>query len=103
MRTAAEAMDESNAEQMAAAYRPAANEPGHHQTMIQSLPLTLGVSNEVWVVLDALRRQRNANDCTGQPITPAVVAECLTQAKALDKAVRRHLKEHHPDLLAPQG
>jgi hypothetical protein len=88
---------------LAAGYRPAANEPGHHQTMIQSLPLTLGVSNEVWVVLDALRRQRNANDYTGQPITPAVVAECLTQARALDKALRKHLKEHHPDLLALQG
>ena len=47
---------------MAAGFRPAVNEPGHHQTMIQSLPLTLGVSNDVWLVLDALRRQRNAND-----------------------------------------
>jgi hypothetical protein len=41
---------------LAAGYRPSANEPGHHQTMIQSLPLTLGVSNDAWVVLDALRR-----------------------------------------------
>jgi len=68
---------------MAAGFRPAVNEPGHHQTMIQSLPLTLGVSNDVWVVLDALRRQRNANNYTGLLITPAVVAECLAQAKAL--------------------
>jgi hypothetical protein len=36
---------------MVAGYRPATNEPGHHQTMIQSLPLTLGVSIDVWVVL----------------------------------------------------
>jgi hypothetical protein len=32
---------------MAAGYRPASNAPGHHQTMIQSLPLTLGVSDDV--------------------------------------------------------
>jgi len=86
---------------LAGGYRPSANEPGHHQTMIQSLPLTLGVSNEVWVVLDALRRQRNANDYTGQPITTAAVAECLAQAKALEKALLGHLRARHPQLLVP--
>jgi hypothetical protein len=86
---------------LAAGYRPAANEPGHHQTLIQSLPLTLGVSSDVWVVLDALRRQRNANDYTGQPVTAAVVAECLAQAKALEKALRAHLRTQHPQLLGP--
>jgi hypothetical protein len=35
---------------LAAGYRPAANEPGHHQTMIQSLPLTLGVGNDVCTI-----------------------------------------------------
>jgi hypothetical protein len=86
---------------LAAGYRPAANEPGHHQTLIQSLPLTLGVGNDVWVVLDALRRQRNANDYTGQPVTAAAVAECLAQAKALEKALRAHLRAQHPQLLGP--
>lgn len=88
---------------MAAGYRPAASEPGHHQTMIQSLPLTLGVSNDTWVVLDALRRQRNANDYTGQPIAPTAVAECLAQAKALNKALLAHLKAKRPDLMAAQA
>ena len=68
---------------MAAGYRPSTSEPGHHQTMIQSLPLTLGVPDEAWVVLDALRKQRNANDYTGQPITPALVGECIKRACAL--------------------
>ena len=86
-----------------AGYRPATNEPGHHQTMIQSLPLTLGIGNDVWVVLDALRRQRNANDYTGQPIPPATVAECATQAKALNQALLAHLRARHPDLLAAQA
>jgi len=41
---------------LVAGYRPSTSEPGHHQTMIQSLPLTVGAGNDVWVVLDALRR-----------------------------------------------
>jgi len=84
---------------LAAGYRPATNEPGHHQTMLQSLPLTLGVSNDAWVVLDALRRQRNANDYTGAPMTPEIVAECMSQAKALRKLLRAHLKSKHLELL----
>ena len=84
---------------LAAGYRPATNEPGHHQTMIQSLPLTLGVANDAWVVLDALRRQRNANDYTGAPMTPDIVTECLSQAKALRKLLRAHLAGKHPELM----
>ncbi len=84
---------------LSAGYRPASNEPGHHQTMIQSLPLTLGVANDTWVVLDALRRQRNANDYTGAPMTPDIVTECLSQAKALRKLLRTQLANKHPELL----
>ena len=84
---------------LAAGYRPATNEPGHHQTMIQSLPLTLGTGNDAWVVLDALRRQRNANDYTGHPITPAVVAECITQAKVLRRQLQARLAAQHSHLL----
>ncbi len=84
---------------LAAGYRPATNEPGHHQTMLQSLPLTLGVSNDAWVVLDALRRQRNAHDYTGAPITPEIVAEFMSRAKALRKLLRAHLASKHPELL----
>jgi hypothetical protein len=88
---------------LSAGYRPVTNAPGHHQTMIQSLPLTLGFSNETWVVLDALRRQRNANDYTGQPIAASAVAECLAQAKALEQAVLGHLRAKHRRLLAPEA
>jgi hypothetical protein len=84
---------------LAAGYRPSTSEPGHHQTMIQSLPLTLGVANEVWVVLDALRKQRNANDYTGQPITPGVVTECLGQATALKTQLMAMLAASHAGLL----
>ena len=68
---------------MASGYRPSTSEPGHHQTLIQALGQTLGVKPESWVVLDALRRRRNANDYTGDGVTPDMVAECVAQAAAL--------------------
>lgn len=85
---------------MACGYRPSTNEPGHHQTMIQSLPLTLGMANEDWVVLDALRRKRNVNDYQGDPIESEAVAECIARATALLEQTRRWLAERHPQLLA---
>lgn len=94
-------MQSALAAMLAAGYRPSTTEPGHHQTMIQTLPLTLGVSNEVWVVLDALRRQRNANDYTGQPITSQAVAECLAQARALERVLIDHLRTRHAHFLVP--
>ncbi|NJK46479.1 MAG: hypothetical protein HC933_21525 [Pleurocapsa sp. SU_196_0] len=63
------------------------------------MPLTLGVPNDAWVVLDALRKQRNANDYTGQPISPSAVTECVSQAKTLRKLLRAHLSAIHPSLL----
>lgn len=71
----------------------------HAPTAAEVQRLLLGVANDVWVVLDALRKQRNANDYTGQPITPAVVAECMAQAKALRKLLRDRLAADHPELL----
>src|SRR5690606_28244688 len=55
---------------LANGYRPATSTPGHHQTMIQTLPLTLGVSRETWVVLDAFRKKRNVNDYSGDLMEP---------------------------------
>jgi hypothetical protein len=85
---------------MASGYRPSTNEPGHHQTMIQSLLLTLGIPNADWVVLDALRRKRNVNDYEGAPIEPAAVAECIAQAKAMRARIQSWLVEHHPQYVA---
>jgi hypothetical protein len=86
---------------LAAGYRPSTSEPGHHQMMIQTLPLTLGLANDAWVLLDALRKQRNANDYTGQPVSPSAVTECIAQAKALRKLLRAQLTAKHPKLLKP--
>lgn len=84
---------------LASGYRPSTNAPGHHQTMIQSLPLTLGVSNESWIVLDALRRKRNLNDYTGAPLEQAEADEAITQAKHLLSTLESWLKANHPKLL----
>lgn len=84
---------------MVSGYRPSSGETGHHVTLIQSLPLTLGIGNDEWVVLDALRRKRNANDYTGDIVTPDMVVESIAQAKALTARLRTHLRTHHPELL----
>jgi hypothetical protein len=80
-------------------YRPSTSEPGHNATLIQSLPLTMGIANNAWVVLDALRRKRNSNDYTGDVVTADMVDECRGQAKSLLEMLKKHLKRSHPDVL----
>lgn len=80
-------------------YRPATSTPGHHQTMIQALPLTLGVERGTWVVLDALRKKRNVNDYSGDLLEPEAVLECIERAKDLLAHTQAWLEKHRPDLL----
>jgi hypothetical protein len=54
-------------------FRTATSQPGHHQTALQTLPKTLGMTADTVIVLDALRRQRNLNDYEGYPVTDAAV------------------------------
>lgn len=82
----------------ASGYRPSTSKPGHHQTAIQTLPLTIGLDARSVVILDGLRKQRNINDYDGERITPALVNECLTQAGTLLLGVRSWLAKHHNDL-----
>lgn len=84
---------------MANGYRPSTTTPGHHQTMIQSLGHTLGVSNDVWIVLDSLRKKRNLNDYSGDLIEPAAVRSCVSYAQTLLSITRRWLSANRPDLL----
>jgi len=58
-------------------YRPSTSKPGHHQTAIQTLPLTVGLDAGKVIVLDGLRKQRNINDYDGNPISPTLVDECI--------------------------
>jgi hypothetical protein len=83
---------------MANGYRTSTSKPGHHQTAIQTLPLSVGLDAKTVMVLDSLRKQRNINDYAGDPISPTAVDECQRQAKALLAHVRAWLAAHRPDL-----
>ncbi len=75
-------------------FRTSTSEPGHHQTAIQALPLTLALDNATVIVLDALRKQRNLNDYIGDGVSDALLAECLAQAEALLRHTRATLGVH---------
>ena len=60
---------------------------------------TLGVSPATVRVLDALRKQRNLSDYSGDLIPDAAAAECLTSAQELFSHVRSWLQANRPDLL----
>ena len=80
-------------------YRTSTSQPGHHQTALQALPLTMGLPNDIIIVLDALRKQRNLNDYEGDPISQAVVTECIAQSEVLLAHTRQFLQAQYPDLL----
>ena len=80
-------------------YRTSTNQPGHHQTAIQTLPTTIGLNQGVVIVLDALRKQRNINDYEGDPISDQTVIECIKQAEQLHKIVTAWIATNRPDLL----
>lgn len=67
----------------AAGFRTATSQPGHHQTALQCLPLTMRLPMEDVIVLDALRRQRNLADYQGDPISDLTLAECIASATKL--------------------
>lgn len=76
-------MQLSNAALQAAGFRTLTSKTGHHQTMLQSLVKTVGIDTNRLIVLDALRKQRNVADYSGDLVEDAVVAECIKQAKEL--------------------
>lgn len=80
-------------------YRTSTNQPGHHQTAIQCLPLTLGVPATTVTVLDGLRKLRNVNDYVGDPIPASALATCIEEAGALLELTGLWLREHRPELL----
>ena len=79
-------------------YRTSTSQPGHHQTAIQTLPKTLGVPPKTVIVLDALRKQRNASDYEGDPVSDAALASCLDEAAKLLAMLQQWLAREHPDL-----
>lgn len=80
-------------------YRTSTSQPGHHQTAIQSLGLTMGVAQPHVIVLDALRRQRNVSDYEGDPVSTATLESCIEEAARLLAHTGQWLQHHHPGLL----
>jgi hypothetical protein len=75
-------MQMANAALQSCGYRTLTNKPGHHQTMIQSLTKTIGLDAETMVVLDALRKQRNVADYSGDRIPAGTAGESQPRSRA---------------------
>ena len=80
-------------------YRTLTSKPGHHQTAIQTLPLTVGLPQAPVIVLDALRKQRNLADYSGNLISEAAATQCLVSAQDLLVHVRAWLAANRPGLV----
>ena len=83
---------------MANGFRPSTSEPGHHATVIQTLPGTIGLSNERMIVLDKLRKKRNLTDYCGLEVSEEEATACLRVAEALIETLNQWLRAHRPEV-----
>lgn len=87
-------MQLANAALQASGYRTLTSKPGHHMTMLQTLNQTVGLDKDQVIVLDALRKQRNVADYSGDVVPNSAVDECLASAESLYHDVVHWLKEN---------
>jgi hypothetical protein len=80
-------------------YRPDTNRPGHHMTVVQSLPVTIDIERKRVIVLDALRRQRNVADYTGDDVDESTAENCIAEAAQLVDDVMNWRSSNRPDLI----
>lgn len=80
-------------------FRPNTNRPGHHMTVVQSLPLTVGLEAKRVAVLDTLRRQRNVADYTGDDVDESTVENGIEEASQLLDDVLAWRKTFRPELI----
>lgn len=92
-------MQLSNAALQANGFRTLTSKPGHHMTMIQSLSKTIGLDGQTIIVLDALRKQRNVADYSGDIVPVSAVDECISNAESLFDKVNDWVKNDNPELL----
>ena len=78
-------------------YRPSTSEPGHHATVIQTLPVTIGLENDRMVILDKFRRTRNLNDYSGDIVSEEEAAACIRSAEALLSTLTNWLKRNRKE------
>ncbi len=84
-------MQLANAALQAHGYRTLTSKPGHHQTMLQLLPQTLGTDKKTVIILDALRKQRNIADYSGDIIPESTLITCISNAETLLKDFKEWL------------
>lgn len=87
-------MQAANAALQANGFRTLSSKPGHHQTMIQTLALTIHLDRGRMITIDGLRKQRNLSDYSGDPVSEAMAQDALAQASALLADVIRWLREN---------
>jgi uncharacterized protein (UPF0332 family) len=92
-------MQLANAALQSNGYRTLTSKPGHHMTMLQTLNQTIGLDTDTMIVLDALRKQRNVADYSGDVISESAMNECIAQAENLLNKMKKWLTENRPDLL----
>ena len=92
-------MQIANAALQANGYRTKSSVPGHHRTMIRLLAETAGIDNDTIIVLDALRKQRNAADYSGDTVPQTALDTCLDQAADLLRRVTDWIEANRPQLL----
>ena len=84
---------------MASGYRPDTNQPGHHVTVLQSLPKAIGLPVRRLAVLDTLRRKRNLVDYLGEDIDEGSVEMCIKGAERLRDDLIAWMAVSHPELI----
>lgn len=92
-------MQLANAALQANGFRTLTSKPGHHMTMIQALSQTIDLDKQTVIVLDALRKQRNVADYSGDLVTKTMVDECVAHAEQLLLDVRQWLGQNAPGLI----
>lgn len=81
-------------------YRPSRSAPGHHQTMLQSLVLSIELDRDQMLLLDTFRVKRNAIDYTGDDVDENSVEACIEAADSLRVSLNSWLAQNKPELLA---
>jgi len=94
-------MQLANVALQANGYRTLTSVPGHHRTMIQALGQTVGADSQTMILLDALRKQRNVADYSGDLVPESAVKDCVKEAESLLHKVTNWISTNRPDLLAP--
>ena len=75
--------------------------------MLQALPLTVGIDKASLILLDHLRKQRNAIDYSGDLVSDALTTEAITQAETLLNLVQTllipviHLEDTNSEWIDP--